>query len=59
MTDPALQIYLPAFMLIATWLIIFWNQFRKNTQMAHNFLFIAKINIVQVEEKGNLTASFI
>lgn len=31
MTDPTLQMYLPAFMLVATWLIIFWKQFRKVT----------------------------
>lgn len=29
MTDPILQMYLPAFMLIATGLIVFWKQFRK------------------------------
>lgn len=29
MTDPTLQMYLPAFMVIATWLIVFWKQFRK------------------------------
>ena len=29
MTDPLLQIFLPAYMLVATWLIIFWKQFRK------------------------------
>lgn len=29
MTDPTLQLYLPAFMVVATWLIIFWNQFRR------------------------------
>lgn len=29
MTDPTLQLYLPAFMVVATCLIIFWNQFRK------------------------------
>lgn len=29
MIDPTLQMYLPAFMLVATWLIIFWKQFRK------------------------------
>jgi hypothetical protein len=29
MIDPVLQMYLPAFMLIAMWLILFWKQFRK------------------------------
>jgi len=33
MTDPTLQMYLPAFMLVATWLIIFWKQFRKVTRI--------------------------
>jgi hypothetical protein len=32
MTDPILQMYLLAFMLLATILIIFWEQFRKVTQ---------------------------
>ena len=32
MTDPVLQTYLPAFMLVATWLIVFWRNFRKVTQ---------------------------
>ena len=34
MTDPTLQMYLPAFMLVATWLIIFWKQFRKVTRIS-------------------------
>lgn len=34
MTDPILQMYLPAFMLVATWLIIFWKQFRKVTRIS-------------------------
>lgn len=33
MTDPALQMYIPAFMLVASWLIIFWKQFRKVTRI--------------------------
>lgn len=33
MTDPTLQMYLPAFMLVATWLIVFWKQFRKVTRI--------------------------
>lgn len=33
MTDPTLQMYLPAFMLVATWLIVFWKQFRKFTRI--------------------------
>lgn len=34
MTDPTLQMYLPAFMLVATWLIVFWKQFRKVTKIS-------------------------
>ncbi|UZR98939.1 hypothetical protein [Chondrinema litorale] len=34
MTDPDLQIYLPAIMLVACWLTIFWRHFRKITQIA-------------------------
>jgi hypothetical protein len=33
MIDENLQMYLPAFMLVATWLIIFWKQFRKVTRL--------------------------
>lgn len=43
MTDPTLQMYLPAFMLIATWLIIFWKQFRKITQTTESTGNIEKI----------------
>lgn len=43
MTDPGLQIYLPAFMLVATWLIIFWQQFRKITQITETTSNIDKI----------------
>ncbi len=35
MTDPLLQMYLLAFMLVTTWLMVFWKQFRKlfNTKL--------------------------
>lgn len=33
MVDKNLQIYLLSFMLVATWLIIFWKQFRKVTRL--------------------------
>ncbi|MBU2913502.1 hypothetical protein [Reichenbachiella agariperforans] len=29
MTDPTLQMYLLAFMVVTTWLMVFWSQFRK------------------------------
>lgn len=31
MTDPSLQIYLLAFMIVTTWLMLFWKQIRKLT----------------------------
>ncbi|MBX2928526.1 MAG: hypothetical protein KF852_11870 [Saprospiraceae bacterium] len=43
MTDPTLQMYLPAFMLVATWLIIFWKQFRKVTRVTETNATIEKI----------------
>jgi hypothetical protein len=33
MTDPILQMYLLAFMLVAVWLILFWKYFRKLIQL--------------------------
>lgn len=37
MTDPLLQMYLPIFMLMATWLIVFWKFFRKGTVLRETF----------------------
>jgi len=43
MTDPILQIYLPAFLLVATWLIVFWQQFRKVTRITETSADIEKV----------------
>lgn len=43
MTDPILQMYLPAFMLIATILIVFWKQFRKFSVVTESLPNIEKI----------------
>ena len=49
MTDPGLQMYLPAFMLVATWLMIFWKQFRKITHIAE-----VKIDVDKIKEYSRL-----
>lgn len=43
MTDPLLQMHLPAVMLVATWLIIFWGQFRKVTRITEETANVDKI----------------
>jgi len=49
MTDPILQIYLPVFMLVATWLIVFWKQFRKAKRFT-----VVSINNVKLKEYNRL-----
>jgi len=43
MTDPTLQTQLLAFMIVASWLIIFWKQFRKFTHITEKSPDVAKI----------------
>ncbi|MCH7414307.1 hypothetical protein MM213_12485 [Belliella sp. R4-6] len=53
MTDPTLQIYLPAFMLVVTCLIVFWNRFRKTSKLTETLPTTKKIAEYNRLKKGS------